>query len=81
MIYNVTIDGTVFRVDVTLDREARQLAVPAWTGAKSRLMRCWRSLMCLSLLIAGKAYQIRRERIASDLRIWVGDQSLFRRSA
>ena len=29
----------------------------------------------LSLLIDGKAYQIRRERIASDMRIWVGDQS------
>ena len=29
----------------------------------------------LSLLIEGKAYQIRREQLASDLRIWVGDRS------
>jgi len=29
----------------------------------------------LSLLIEGKAYQIRRERLSSEIRIWVGDQS------
>ena len=74
MIYNVTIDGTVFRVDVTLDRgsgswrclvDGREVqidAVPAQPDV-------------LSLLIAGKAHQIRRERIGSDLRIWVDDQS------
>jgi biotin carboxyl carrier protein len=74
MIYNVTIDGTTFRLDVDLDHEAgiwrclldgREVeidAVPAQPDV-------------LSLLIDGKAYQIRRERIGSDLQIWVGDQS------
>ena len=74
MIYNVTIDGTVFRLDLDLDlesgswrcrvdgREVKIDAVPAQPDV-------------LSLLIDGKAYQIRRERIAYDLRIWVGDQS------
>jgi biotin carboxyl carrier protein len=74
MIYNVAIDGTVFRLDLDLDRE---------TGG-------WRCLLdgrdvqidavlaqpdVLSIVIAGRVYQIRRERLASDLRIWVGDQS------
>jgi biotin carboxyl carrier protein len=74
MIYNVTIDGTTFRLDLDLDHEAgiwrclldgREVeidAVPAQPDV-------------LSLLIDGKAYQIRRERIGSDLQIWVGDQS------
>jgi biotin carboxyl carrier protein len=73
MIYNVTIDGTVFRLDLDQDRDngswrclldGREVqidAVPAQPDV-------------LSLLIADKAYQIRRERLASDLRIWVGDQ-------
>ena len=29
----------------------------------------------LSILIEGKAYEIRRERIGDDIQIWVGDQS------
>ncbi len=74
MIYNVTIDGTVFRVDLDLDRDAGQ-----W--------RCWvdgRAIPIdarlaqpdvLSILIDGAAFQARRERIAADVRIWVGEQS------
>jgi biotin carboxyl carrier protein len=72
MIYNVTIDGTAFRLDLDLasgrwrclvDGRAVEIdAVPAQPDV-------------LSLLIEGTAYQVRRERIASDLRIWVGDQA------
>jgi biotin carboxyl carrier protein len=74
MIYNVSIDGTVFRLDLDLDRVAglwrcrvdgREVAIDAVLTQPD----------VLSLLIAGKAYQVRRERLASEIRIWVGDQS------
>ncbi len=74
MIYNVTVDGTVFRVDLDLDRDAKQWrclvdgrAVPI----DARLAQP----DVLSILIDGAAFQARRERIASDVRIWVGEQS------
>ena len=72
MIYNVTIDGTLFRVDLDWDpasgrghclvngREVEMNAVPAQPDV-------------LSLVIEGKVYGIVRERLASDSRIWVGD--------
>jgi biotin carboxyl carrier protein len=74
MIYDVSIDGTVYRLDLELDRanghwrclldghEIQVDAVPAQPDV-------------LSILIEGKAYQVRRERIESSLRIWVGDRS------
>ncbi len=74
MIYNVSIDGTVFRLDLDLDRTAghwrcridgREVAIDAVSTQPD----------VLSLLIEGKAYQIRRERLPSEIRIWVGDQS------
>src|SRR6185312_759990 len=73
MIYNVTIDGALFLVD--LDRDS--------------VSGCWRCLVngcevqinavpgrpdVLSVVIEGKVYGIVRERLASDLRIWVGDR-------
>jgi biotin carboxyl carrier protein len=74
MIYNVTIDGTVFRLDVALDRESG-----SWRcfvdGREVKIDAVTTQPDVLSLLIAGKAHQIRRERIGSDLRIWVDDQS------
>ena len=74
MIYNVTIDGTVFRLDLDLDR-----AAGSWRclvdGREVQIDAVPAQPDVLSLLIDGKAYQIRRERIASDVRIWVGDQS------
>jgi biotin carboxyl carrier protein len=74
MIYNVTIDGTVFRLDLDLNRatgqwhgrvDGREVAIDAVSTQSD----------VLSLLIEGKAYQIRREHLASDLRIWVENQS------
>jgi biotin carboxyl carrier protein len=74
MIYNVTIDGTVHRLDLELDR-----AVGRWRclvdGREVQMDAALAQPDVLSLLIEGKAYQIRREQLASDLRIWVGDQS------
>lgn len=71
MTYNITIDGTLFRVDLDLadgrwrcrvnGREVHVDAVPAQPDV-------------LSVVIEGKAYRIVRERIASDLRIWVSDR-------
>jgi biotin carboxyl carrier protein len=74
MTYNVSIDGTVFRLDLDLDRAAgtwrcrvdgREVGIDAVSPQSD----------VLSLLIEGKAYQVRRERLASETRIWVGDQS------
>lgn len=73
MIYNVTIDGALFRVDLDWDPasgrwrclvngcEVQMDAVPAQPDV-------------LSVVIQGKVYGIVRERLASDLRIWVGDR-------
>jgi biotin carboxyl carrier protein len=74
MIYNVTIDGTVFRVEAALGG-----ASGSWRcsvdGHEVQIDAAAAQPDVLSLLIAGKAYQIRRERIGSDVRIWVDDQS------
>jgi biotin carboxyl carrier protein len=73
MIYNVAIDGTVFRLDLDLDRETG-----SWRcmlhGREVQIDAVLAQPDVLSIIIAGRAYQIRRERLASDLRIWVGDQ-------
>ncbi len=73
MIYNVTIDGTAFRLDLDLDQ-----APARWRclvdGREVQIDAVLVQPDVLSVLIDGKAYQIRRERLATDLRIWVGDQ-------
>jgi biotin carboxyl carrier protein len=74
MIYNVTIDGTVFRLDLDLDRVARRWRCRV-DGRDVQIDAVLAQPDVLSVLIDGRAYQIRRERLASDLRIWVGDQS------
>jgi biotin carboxyl carrier protein len=74
MIYKVTINGAVYRLDLAPDRAAgrwhcqldgRQLQVDAVLAQPD----------VLSLLIDGNAYEIRRERVETDLRIWVGTKS------
>jgi biotin carboxyl carrier protein len=74
MIYDVTIDGTTFRLDLNLDR-----ATGRWRclvdGRKVELDAVLPLPDVLSILIEGKAWQVRRERLASSLQIWVGDQS------
>jgi biotin carboxyl carrier protein len=71
MVYNVTIDGTEHRLELDLaagtwrclldGRDVVMNAVTAGTGI-------------LSILIEGKSYEIRREQVGTDLRIWVGDR-------
>jgi biotin carboxyl carrier protein len=74
MIYNVTIDGNVFRLELDPDRDAR-----TWRcrldGREVQIDAVLTQPDVLSVLIDGKAYQIRREPLASESRIWVGDQS------
>lgn len=74
MIYNVTIDSTVFRLDLDLDRAAGKWRCRV-EGHEVPIDAVSTQPDVLSLLIDGKAYQIRRERLASETRIWVGDQS------
>jgi biotin carboxyl carrier protein len=73
MIYNVSIDGAVFRLDLDLDRVAgcwrcrvdgREVPIDAVSTQSD----------VLSLLIQGKSYQIKRERLPSETIIWVGDR-------
>jgi biotin carboxyl carrier protein len=74
MIYNVTIDGRVYRLDLDLDRAAGRWRCLV-DGRDVQIDAVLAQPDVLSVLIDGRAYQIRRERLASDLRIWVGDQS------
>jgi biotin carboxyl carrier protein len=69
MLYEVTIDGKNYRLELGRsdgrwlcrvdNREVQMDAVLARTDV-------------LSLLIEGKAYEVKRERTATDLHIWVG---------
>src|SRR5689334_14290145 len=69
MVYDVTIDGKDYRLELDRadagwrcrldDREVRIDAVLARRDV-------------LSVLIAGKAYEIKREYTATDLHLWVG---------
>jgi biotin carboxyl carrier protein len=74
MFYNVTIDGTVFRVDLDLDREAGQWHCLV-DGRAIQMDARLAQPDFLSILIDGAAFRARRERIASGVRVWVGDQS------
>jgi biotin carboxyl carrier protein len=73
MIYKVTIDGTLFHLDLDQDRgdghwrcrvDGREVPLDAVLAQPD----------VLSVVIEGKVYRIARERLASDLRIRVGDQ-------
>ena len=71
MIFNITVDGTDYRLD--LDRE-----IGRWRclldGREVQMDAVLAQPDVLSVLIEGKVYQIRRERLESDWRIWVGGQ-------
>ncbi len=71
MIYNVIVDGTEYRVEL-------DCVAGAWhcrlDGSEVRLDAVLAQPDVLSILIEGRAYEIRRERHEADLRIWVGAQ-------
>jgi biotin carboxyl carrier protein len=74
MIYDVSIDGTVYRLDLALDSETRRWRCLV-DGREVQMDAVLPQPDVLSVLIEGKAYQIRRERIESEVLIWVGDQA------
>jgi biotin carboxyl carrier protein len=72
MVYNVTIDEAEHRLELDLAAgrwrcvlDGREVGMDAVSAGPD----------VLSLVIDGKAYEIRRERVESDLRIWVGGQN------
>ena len=72
MVYNVTIDGTEHRLEL-------DLAAGQWRclldGRKVEMDAVLARPDILSVVMEGKAYEIRRERVGADVRIWVGGQS------
>ncbi len=72
MIYNVTIDGILYRLDLDLDRTLGRWRCRV-DGREVQMDAARAQPDVLSMLIGGRAYEIRRERLASDLRIWAGD--------
>jgi biotin carboxyl carrier protein len=71
MLYDVTIDGKNYRLDLDLDRadgrwscrlDGRELEVDAVLARPD----------VLSLRIGNSAYEIKSERVANDLHLWVG---------
>jgi biotin carboxyl carrier protein len=72
MIFNVTIDGTEYRLD--LDCVAGRWRCRQDEG-EVHIDAVQTQPDVLSLLIEGKAYEIRRERRGNDYRLWVGDRS------
>jgi biotin carboxyl carrier protein len=73
MIYNVTIDGTIYRLELDLDRAAGRWRCRL-DGSEIQIDAVLAQPDVLSILIDGRSYQIRRERLASDSRIWVEDK-------
>jgi biotin carboxyl carrier protein len=71
MLYNVTVDGTEYRLD--LGR-----AAGCWhcrmNGRELRMDAVLARPDVLSVLIEGKAYEVRREQGGNSTRIWVGDR-------
>jgi biotin carboxyl carrier protein len=69
MIYDVNIDGTNYRLELQQAETSwqcrlngREIVVDAVTIRRD----------VLSVLIAGRVYEIKRERSATDLHLWVG---------
>jgi biotin carboxyl carrier protein len=69
MLYDVTIDGKNYRLD--LQRvEGRWLC--RLDGQEIQMDAVLARRDVLSVLIEGKAYEIKRERTATDMHLWVG---------
>src|SRR5690348_438588 len=68
MIYEVTIDGKQYRVELHQSDSAWMCEV---NGTKIPLNAILVSLNTLSLLINGKSYQIRQEQTPEETKIWV----------
>jgi biotin carboxyl carrier protein len=69
MLYNVTIDGKNYRLDLQR-ADARWLC--CLDGRQVQMDAVLARRDVLSVLIEGKAYEIKRERTATDMHLWVG---------
>ena len=69
MIYDVTVDGTNYRLEL-------ERADSGWrcllNGRRIQVDAVLARRDVLSLLIEGKAYEVKRERTAADTHLWVG---------
>jgi len=69
MIYDVTIDGKDYRLEL-------ERANGGWKckldGLEVQMDALLRRPDVLSILIGGRSYEIKRERTATDLHLWVG---------
>lgn len=69
MIYEVSIDGKIYRLEL-------ELAEGLWRcrldGKEVRIDPVLARPDVLSVLIEGKAYEIKRERTVTDMHLWVG---------
>jgi biotin carboxyl carrier protein len=71
MVYNVTIDGTEYRLELDLTAGRWRCLL---NGREVEMDAVLARPDVLSVLVGGKAYEIRRERVDGDSRIWVGNQ-------
>jgi biotin carboxyl carrier protein len=69
MIYDVTIDGKSFRLELERTDARWQCRLD---GREVHLDAVLARRDVLSVLIEGKAYEIKRERTATDMHLWVG---------
>ncbi len=69
MIYDVTIDGKSYRLELERAESGWQCRLDGRTIAMDAILP---RRDVLSILIDGKAYEVKRERTATDLHLWVG---------
>jgi biotin carboxyl carrier protein len=71
MVYNVTIDGAEHRIELDLVAGRWRCLLD---GREVEMDAVLVRPDLLSLLVEGMAYEIRREQVDGDSRVWVGDQ-------
>jgi biotin carboxyl carrier protein len=69
MIYDVTIDGKSYRLELERAEGSWQCHLDGRTIMMDAILP---RPDVLSILIEGKAYEVKRERTATDLHLWVG---------
>ncbi len=69
MIYDVNIDGKNFKLDLELREKSWRCHLD---GREVQLDAVLTRRDVLSVIISGKAYEIKREQAATDLHLWVG---------
>ncbi len=72
MVYDVTIDGKSYRLELERAGGRWQCRLD---GREVQIDAVLTRRDVLSVLIEGKAYEIKRERTATDMHLWVGSAS------